>query len=322
MSRSHQHVGPKWFTIFSSTNSINSLLKHEWRIRRVTVNSSSSSSTGTPAEVNGQENSDQAPNITSRWNTCSQVIRPANGSAGANVTDTLNRADSICCGENAVKHDQEAPRWRRTATMEHAPHPVSVSHTWHWTNPSRWVRTVTHDSPDNSRTGVHAGLFSNNHDHKLYPCLLGCCCQICRTQIWLKTEGKVPFGPELFQAFRVSNTPANTFVKNKNKKRLSTKLTKVVLLNTCGQIYSLSSRMWEFSPKAPLLRRLAQPGRALIHPRDPEKEDPHGASLSLKQRRIIKKAVLLACFPDWMWARAASTAPPCPQQHFQKERNK
>lgn len=86
----------------------------------------SPSTAAAPEQVNGQENSDQAPNITSRGNTCSQVIRPANESSRANVTETLNRADSICCGENAAKHDQEAPRWRRSATMEHAPHPVSV----------------------------------------------------------------------------------------------------------------------------------------------------------------------------------------------------
>lgn len=33
---------------------------------------------------------------------------------------------------------------------------------------------------------MHAGLFTNNHDQKLYPCLLGCCCQIYRIQIRLR----------------------------------------------------------------------------------------------------------------------------------------
>lgn len=56
----------------------------------------------------------------------------------------------------------------------------------------------------------------------------------------------------------------------------------------------------EFSPKAPLVHRFAQPGRTLIHPRDPEKGDPNGASPSLKKRPINQKAILLACFSEWM----------------------
>lgn len=51
----------------------------------------------------------------------------------ADVIKTLNWVmlvglDVHSLREKAVKHDQEARRWRGTPTMERAPNPVSVSH--------------------------------------------------------------------------------------------------------------------------------------------------------------------------------------------------
>lgn len=147
---------------------------------------------------------------------------------------------------------------------------------------------------------MHAGLFTNNRDQKLYCCLLGCCCQIYRSQMNFLScaqslRGRVCSDHNCL-AFGVSHKP----VKKKKFLKIQRLYTKLRDGFAQRMRSDLLPRIREFSPKAPLLHRFAQPGRTLIHPRDPEKGDPNGASPSLKKRPINHKAILLACFSDWM----------------------